>query len=479
MTTIVWFRQDLRIADNPALSAAAARGPVLPLYILDDVNAGSWRPGGASRWWLHRSLDALSADLGGLVLRRGNAREILPDLVKASGATAVFWNRCYEPYAIARDTAIKADLQKQGVEVQSFNGSLLHEPWDVKTGAGGPFKVYTPFWRACRGRPVDAPLRKPKLDIVASGQSEKIDDWKLLPTKPNWAKGFEDIWQPGETGARKRLDRFVKSGLAGYATGRDRPDQENISRLSPHLHFGEISPRQLVARMAIESEDRAKTASTKTASAEKFLAEIGWREFSYHLLYHFPTLPEQNWRDAFDTYPWRDSAADLKAWQRGMTGYPLVDAGMRELWHTGFMHNRVRMVAASFLIKHLRIDWRRGEEWFWDTLLDADLANNAASWQWVAGSGADASPYFRIFNPMMQGEKFDPGGAYVRRWCPELAKLPDDAIHAPFKAKPDVLAKAGVELGRTYPNPIVDHDEARAKALAGYKKVQAERDGED
>jgi deoxyribodipyrimidine photo-lyase len=474
MTTIVWFRQDLRTADNPALAAAAARGPVLPLYILDEVNPGpKWSPGGASRWWLHHSLATLRDNLGGLVLQRGDPHELLSALVKASGANAVLWNRCYEPYAIARDTAIKSALQAQGVEVQSFNGSLLHEPWDVATGAGGPFKVYTPFWRACRGRPVAAPVRKPKLDIVTGGKSDRLDDWELLPSKPNWAKGFETIWQPGEAGARKRLDRFVKTGLADYRTQRDRPDKENISRLSPHLHFGEISPRQLWARMAIESEDQAKA-----ASAEKFLAEIGWREFSHHLLYHFPTLPDANWRPAFDAYPWRDSEADLKAWQRGMTGYPLVDAGMRELWHTGFMHNRVRMVAASFLIKHLRIDWRRGEEWFWDTLLDADLANNAAGWQWVAGSGADASPYFRIFNPMMQGEKFDPDGAYVRRWCPELAKLPDDAIHAPFKAKPEVLAKAGVELGRTYPKPIVDHDEARAKALAGYKAVRAERDAD-
>jgi deoxyribodipyrimidine photo-lyase len=473
MTTIVWYRQDLRIADNPALYAAAARGPVLPLYILDEVNPGpKWSPGGASRWWLHHSLATLRDNLGGLVLQRGDPRELLPDLVKASGATAVTWNRCYEPFAITRDTAIKSALQEQGVEVESFNGSLLHEPWDVKTGAGGPFKVYTPFWRACRGRPFAVPLRKPKLDIVTGAKSEHLDDWQLLPSKPNWAKGFEPIWQPGEAGARKRLDRFVKSGLADYRTERDRPDKDNISRLSPHLHFGEISPRQLFARMAIESQDRAKA-----ASVEKFLAELGWREFSHHLLYHFPALPAENWRSAFDAYPWRDSEADLKAWQRGMTGYPLVDAGMRELWHTGFMHNRVRMVAASFLIKHLRIDWRRGEEWFWDTLLDADLANNAAGWQWVAGSGADASPYFRIFNPMMQGEKVDPDGAYVRRWCPELAKLPDEAIHAPFKAKPDVLAKAGIDLGRTYPKPIVDHDEARAKALAGYKKVRAEHGG--
>jgi len=468
MTTIVWFRQDLRIADNPALNAAAARGPVVPLFILDDVSPGpKWRPGGASRWWLHHSLKALSADLGALALRRGDPRDLLPEFARKAGASAVFWNRCYEPFAIARDTAIKSALQGQGIEVQSFNAGLLHEPWEIATGSGGPFKVYTPFWRASRAKPVEAPLRKPKLDVQTILGSESLDDWGLLPQQPNWAAGWDTIWQPGERGARERLAAFVKTGLAGYKTLRDRPDCENISRLSPHLHWGEISPRQIFARMTMETEDRAKS-----ASAEKFLAEIGWREFAYHLLYHFPTLPEDNWRRAFDAYPWRDSAADLKAWQRGLTGYPLVDAGMRELWQTGFMHNRVRMVAASFLIKHLRIDWRRGEEWFWDTLVDADLANNAAGWQWVAGSGADASPYFRIFNPMKQGETFDPDGAYVRRWCPELAKLPNDVIHAPFEASPEILKNAGVELGRTYPKPIVDHAQARAAALAGYQKVR-------
>jgi deoxyribodipyrimidine photo-lyase len=472
MTSIVWFRQDLRRRDHPALTAAAARGPILPLFILDDATPGAWRPGGASRWWLHHSLAALARDLGGLALHRGDARTLLPDIVKKSGATAVFWNRCYEPFAIARDKDLKETLRRQGVEVESFNGSLLHEPWEVLTGNAEPFKVYTPYWRASLRKPVAAPLPAPECKIDPSAaDGDTLDDWGLLPSKPNWAAGWEKLWQPGEVGALERLDAFVEHGLAEYRSLRDRPDRENISRLSPHLHWGEISPRQLWARMALEAE-----APSKRESADKFLSEIGWREFSYHLLYHYPSLPESNWRPAFDAYPWRSSADDLKAWQHGRTGYPMVDAGMRELWQTGFMHNRVRMIAASFLIKHLRIDWRQGEAWFWDTLLDADLANNAASWQWVAGSGADASPYFRIFNPIVQGKKFDPEGAYVRRWCPELARLPDQFIHAPFDAPPAVLAEAGVTLGKTYPHPIVAHDAARKAALAGYEKVRAARE---
>jgi len=472
MTTIVWLRQDLRTRDNPALAAAAARGRVLPVFILDDVTPGpQWRWGGASRWWLHHSLLALRDNLGHLTLLRGNPRELLPAIIKKIGASAVYWNRCYEPFAIARDTELKASLQRLGVEAQSFNGSLLHEPWDVATRSGGPFKVFTPYWRANLSRPVAAPLPAPMLKIVKpSALGDRLEDWGLLPADPDWAAGWEHLWAPGENGALARFDEFAKNGLAGYRDLRDRPDAQGTSRLSPHLHWGEISPRQIWARMALESED-----SSKRDGASKFLSEIGWREFAHHLLYHFPTLPERNWRPNFDAYPWRNSADDFKAWQRGRTGYPLVDAGMRELWQTGWMHNRVRMITASFLVKHLRIDWRRGETWFRDTLLDANLANNAAGWQWVAGSGADASPYFRIFNPMTQGRKFDPNGEYVRRWCPELARLPNEYIHAPFQAEPETLDRAGITLGSTYPNPIVDHDQARQAALNGYDKVRAAR----
>ena len=471
MTTIAWFRQDLRLADNPALAHAAARGPVLPVYVLDDVTPGAkWRIGGAQRWWLHHSLAALARDLGGLLLLRGDPRELLPRLAETSRASAIAWNRCYEPFAIARDKALKADLAGRGLDVASFNGHLLNEPWEVATGGGGPYKVFTPFWRACLQRPVARPIAAPRFELALPKRGgATLAGLQLLPVKPDWAAGWSKLWTPGERGAAARLDAFLKSELEGYGELRNRPDLPHVSRLSPHLHWGEVSPRQVWARATFAAERDPRLAP----DGQKFLSEIGWREFAHHLLFHFPTLPEQNWKPAFDAYPWRTSRADLAAWQRGGTGYPLVDAGMRELWRTGAMHNRVRMVAASFLIKHLRLDWRQGEAWFWDTLLDADLANNAAGWQWVAGSGADAAPYFRIFNPIEQGRKFDPDGGYVRRWCPELARLPDAFVHAPFQAPEDVLRAAGVVLGATYPHPIVDHAEARQAALEGYARVKA------
>lgn len=466
MTTIVWFRQDLRLADNPALAYAAAQGRVVPVYVLDETPPPDGRPiGGASRWWLHHSLEALERSLGGLVRLRGAPRDVLPALAKEVGATAIAWNRCYEPYAVARDTALKADLSARGVAVASFNGSLLFEPWEVETGSGGAFKVYSPFWRACLKMPVAVPLSAPTVELAPiAGLGDALDDWGLLPTRPNWARGFEPLWRPGEDGARQRLAAFLDKGLSGYASLRNRPDLENVSRLSPHLHHGEVSPRQIWA---------AVKASPNAEDGNKLLSEIGWREFNYHLIYHFPTMAERHWKPAFDHYPWRNDDDQLRAWQRGRTGYPIVDAGMRELWTTGYMHNRVRMIVASFLVKHLRMDWRIGEAWFWDTLLDADLANNVAGWQWTAGSGADAAPYFRIFNPMEQGRKFDPDGVYVRRWCPELAALPNELIHAPFEATPAELAACGVTLGVTYPHPIVEHAEARRQALAGYERVKA------
>lgn len=468
MTTIVWFRQDLRCSDNPALCHAAARGPVVPLYILDTKTS---RPrGGASRWWLHHSLGALRRDLGALVLMSGDPLTCLQTLIRDTGATAVVWNRCYEPEAVERGTAIKSALTAAGLEVTSFNGCLLHEPWDIATRTGGPFKVYSPFWRAALARQAEAPLPSPKVSLApVPAVSEALADWSLLPDKPNWAAQWDGLWQPGEAGAQARLEQFLASGLEGYQTLRNRPDLENVSRLSPHLHFGEISPRQIWTRTRFLAAEDPRLGQ----DANVFLSEVGWREFSYHLLYHFPSLPTENWKSAFDAYPWRESPEDLRRWQRGLTGYPFVDAGLRELWQTGYMHNRVRMVAASFLVKHLRIHWRHGEAWFWDTLLDADPANNAASWQWVAGSGADAAPYFRIFNPVTQGRKFDPEGHYVRRWCPELYDLDTKLIHAPFEASPVDLASAGITLGKTYPHPIVDHPQARAAALAGYQSVKA------
>jgi deoxyribodipyrimidine photo-lyase len=364
---------------------------------------------------------------------------------------------------------LKVYLRKLGVEAQSFNGSLLHEPWEIATGSGNPFRVYTPYWRASLAKQVAAPLPAPKLNIDDSMRlSDRLEEWGLVPTRPDWAAGWKKLWRPGEAGALACFDEFVKAHLARYNELRDRPGLRGTSRLSPHLHWGEISPRQIWACLGLEAED-----PSKRKGANKFLSEVGWREFAHHLLYHFPTLPEKNWRREFDFFPWRKSANDLEAWQRGLTGYPLVDAGMRELWQTGWMHSRMRMITASFLVKHLRIDWRHGEAWFWDTLLDADLANNSAGWQWVAGSGADASPYFRIFNPIMQGRKFDPNGDYVRRWCPELARLPNESIHSPFEATHETLDRAGVEMGRTYPHPIVNHKEAHKAALDGYDRVAA------
>ncbi len=470
MRTIVWFRQDLRLDDNPALAHAANRGTVIPLYILDETPPPRGRPiGGASRWWLHHSLKSLSTSLGGLVLLRGAATEVLPALVERTGATMVVWNRCYDPYAVRRDKALMSDLGARGIEVASFNGSLLLEPWQVATSDEKPFKVYSPFWRACLRKRFDAPLRTPSLKLAdISALGDRLDDWLLLPTRPNWAKGFNLEWQPGEKPARKKLERFLATSLASYSELRNRPDLPGVTRLSPHLHWGEISPRQIWA--AVHESLSAKP--SLVGAANKLLSEIGWREFNHHLLYHFPAMAENHWRPAFDAYPWANNPSALKRWQKGLTGYPMVDAGMRELWATGYMHNRVRMITASFLVKHLRTDWRKGEAWFWDTLVDADLANNVASWQWVTGSGADAAPYFRIFNPIEQGRKFDPEGAYVRRWCPELTRLPTANIHAPFEADPTTLNCAGIRLGQNYPLPIVEHGAARRDALAGYEAVK-------
>jgi deoxyribodipyrimidine photo-lyase len=464
---LVWFRQDLRVADNPALHAAhATKRPLICVYILDDETPRQWKLGGASRWWLHHSLTALAADLekrgARLTLHRGTAAQLIPKLAKEASADAIYWNRCYEPHAIARDTQLKEALAAKGIDAKSFNAGLLFEPWEVRTKTGEPYKVFTPFWRACRALgPQRAPLPAPKkLNAAPAIAGDTLTAWKLLPTKPNWAKPFEPHWTPGEAGARKALDAFLSKRLAAYPDARNELGQNATSRLSPHLHFGEISPTQIWAALDPDAQ-----------GGDKFLAEIGWREFSHHLLFHWPTLPQQNWKKPFDAFPWRDDPVALKAWQRGRTGYPVVDAAMRELWLTGYMHNRARMVAASFLIKHLLLDWRHGEAWFWDTLLDADLANNAASWQWVAGSGADASPYFRIFNPVTQGERYDADGAYVRKWLPELAKLPNDVLHSPWTADAVTLAAAGVKLGETYPHPIVDHAAARARALAAYPQI--------
>lgn len=469
--SIMLFRQDLRLSDNPALAAAREFSEhIVPVYIFDADDPCS--PGAAQCWWLHYSLQALSEAIkargGRLIFRLGNYQQQLKSIVKETKASAVFWNRCYEPYAIKRDMLIKKALGESNVEVFSFCGSLLNEPWTVKNKQGNYFKVFTPYWRAVRAAYEDV---KP-LPIVRvfktprSLKTDKLESWGFLPSQPDWAIQFKKYWQPGEAGAKKQLSRFLSHALVDYEK-RDCPSLDVTSRLSPSLHFGEISPRQLWC--AVKQRALHDRVSEKTV--DKFLSELGWREFSYYLLYHFPQLPKKNFQAKFDNFSWKQSAVKLKRWQQGETGYPIVDAGMKELWETGIMHNRVRMITASFLIKDLLIDWRKGAAWFWDTLLDADLANNSASWQWVAGSGADASPYFRIFNPMLQGKKFDPQGRYVRHWLPALKNLPDKYIHQPWEAPTDVLDKAGVELGLDYPKPIVDHRLAREQALAAYKKL--------
>jgi deoxyribodipyrimidine photo-lyase len=462
---IMWFRQDLRLQDNPALNAAHETGqPILPVYILDDENSGAWKMGGASRWWLHESLKALSNSLSGaLCLYHSDPQEILADLLKKTGATDIYWNRCYEPWRIARDKKIKEALPGK-----SFNGALLFEPHTTLKDDGTPYKVFTPFYR--KGCLEKAPEpHQPETAFkdlnLFDHKGQSLDDLKLFPAI-KWYDDMAGMWQPGEEGARARLDEFLENGLRFYKDGRNFPDQPHVSRLSPHLHFGEISPH--TAWYAARETMVAQRCET---DGETFLSELGWREFSNSLLYHAPQLPRDNWNKKFDNFPWRDDMDALKAWQRGQTGYPIVDAGMRELWQTGYMHNRVRMIVGSFLVKNLMLHWHHGEDWFWDTLVDADLANNSASWQWIAGCGADAAPYFRIFNPVTQGQKFDGDGAYVRRYVPEIAALPDKYLHCPWDAPEMILKGANVTLGKDYPKPIVDLKASRERALAAFKSL--------
>ncbi len=475
--TVLWLRNDLRLADHRALAAAlAGGGAVVAVYVFDEAAAGRWAPGGASRWWLHHSLielaKALKARGSRLILRRGDASKILGEIADQLGATEVVCQRRYEPWAIAQERDVKAYLEAAGVQLKRFGGALLAEPEQIKSKSGAPYKVYTPFWRALSsGLELTAPLKAPT-SIPAPAKwpkSDALSSWALLPKKPDWAKGFAAHWQPGEAGASARLDAFLDEHAARYGDLRNRPDWSATSRLSPHLAHGEISPRLIWWRV---SSERAHAAGAD-AGLETFLKEIAWREFAAHLLFHFPQFPDVPFRPEFERFVWIRDEAALRAWQRGRTGFPIVDAGMRELWTTGWMHNRVRMIVASFLIKDLLIPWQDGQAWFWDTLVDADLASNAASWQWVAGSGADAAPYFRIFNPVTQGQKFDPDGAYVRRYVPELTRLGNRDVHEPFAAGDLTLASAGVTLGETYPHPLVDHGSARTRALAAFARLSA------
>ena len=473
--SLVWFRHDLRLADNPALHAAVRHGgPIIPVYIWAPQEEGAWSPGTASRWWLHQSCLSLDASLRNqgsrLIIRRGKSGGVLHSLIRETGACAVFWNRRYEPPAVERDTAVENTLRAKGLHVECFNPSLLFDPYAIRNTAGKPFRMFTPFWQTCTSLPEPAsPLRAPSRLPAPHRWPDSLPlvSLRLNPTI-DWAGGIRSTWTPGEDGARRELRHFLKKALTRYVAHRDRPGDVQTSRLSPFLHFGEISPRQVWHAVR-------KSAGKHPAlqnGAEAYLRQLGWRDFAHYLLLHFPHTVEQPLRATYAHFPWRDSSVDLKAWQRGQTGYPLVDAGMRELWSTGWVHNRVRMVAASFLVKHLLLPWHAGDRWFWDTLVDADLANNTLGWQWVTGCGADAAPYFRIFNPVSQGEKFDPDGTYIRRWVPELARLPANWIHKPWEAPEDVLTGAGVKLGTTYPEPIVDHHNARIRALAALAKLK-------
>lgn len=466
-TALVWFRQDLRLTENPAFfEACTQHDRVLPLYLLDGKNSSL---GAAQSWWLHHSLLALKDSLSkkfrlNLILRQGSPLDIILEFINTLSIDTVYWNRCYEPLTIERDKNIKTALKEIGIEVHSFNASLFHEPWTIHNKSNDFFKVFTPYWKTCRQtlfpKPVQEIVKRPAgVDVV----SDDLDQWGLVPTL-DWASQFPTVWTPGESGAKQRLESFIDHSLQGYQFNRDIPEKQATSYLSPHLHFGELSPWAILRAI----ENAKLDAHCDLASADRFLSELGWREFSYYLLYHVPTLPSENFKHEFDAFPWQNDESLLLCWQKGMTGYPLVDAGMRELWATGYMHNRVRMIAASFLTKDLFIDWRRGADWFLNTLVDADLANNSASWQWVAGCGADAAPYFRIFNPVLQSQKFDPQGTYIRRWVPELVSLGNNIIHAPWESNDATVLYNNLH----YPRPIVNHHECRSKALNVYNELK-------
>lgn len=470
--TIVWFRRDLRVDDQPALAEAARRGPVVPVYIHDPDELAPWTPGGATRWWLHHSLSALTESLHALgsplIIRTGHPAPALMDIARATGADRVHFAESLEPDTQTRDETIEHTLNPGGIETERYPGNLLWPVGTVLTKNGDPYQVFSPFWRAglatdAPGAPVPAPRRL--LSPAKAPDSLPLADLGLLPTVP-WDIQMKARWTPGEGGARAAFKGFVRDRLGDYHDGRDRLDLPGWSAMSPFIHFGEISVRRIWHTIAdIPSWD-------SDASREHYLREVGWREFAHHLLNHFPHTTTKPLRESFGKFPWSNDAGRLKAWQRGMTGYPVVDAAMRNLWAEGWLPNRARMIVASFLCKDLLIPWQRGAEWFWDTLVDADLASNTLGWQWTAGCGADAAPYFRVFNPVSQGDKFDPEGDYVRRWVPELARLDKRVIHKPWEAKPLELSVARVTLGEDYPFPIVDHAKARDAALAAFERIK-------
>ncbi|MDC0492404.1 DNA photolyase family protein [Candidatus Pseudothioglobus singularis] len=466
---IHWFRQDLRLSDNPSLHHATKNGQVLPVYILDDQNSVDFSMGGASRFWLYHSLKSLNENLNNnLSLYQGDPLKVLLDIIDCNNITAVYWNRCYEPWRITRDTKIKSALESKGISVFTYNGSLLWEPWTIKKDDGTPYKVFTPFYRkgCLNSEEPRRPLPKVSTSnlIVDNVPSLNLEDLSLIPTF-RWDIKIKSHWDIGEIGAYERLTKFINSGIKYYKEGRNFPAKPFVSRISPHMHFGELSPNQAWYLAKEKGGDK---------NIDHFLSELGWREFSYCQLYFNPDLPRKNLQSKFDAFSWEDNPTNLLAWQKGQTGIPMVDAGMRELWLTGSMHNRVRMVVGSFLVKNLLINWHHGERWFWDCLVDADLASNSASWQWIAGCGADAAPYFRIFNPVTQGEKFDPDGEYIRQYIPELKELPNKYLYNPSEAPKEVLDKANIVIGKDYPEPIINLKASREKALDAFKSLKKE-----
>ena len=469
-TAIVWFRRDLRLADNPALDRARRDfDQIIPVYIHDPEAEAPWSPGAASRWWLHHALQELYkrlAERGArLIIRKGDAGAELNRLVAESGASAVYWNRLYEPAIVARDRKIKAQLKSESISARSFCAAMLFEPWELLKDDDSPYQVFTPFWRRMQRewRPVQPKPEPRELDDGGSKiDGLALDRLDLLP-KHDWGDRLAKYWTPGELAARRRLKTFADGPVRRYEDARDRPDRQGTSGFSPYLHFGQMSPVQVCHELAPSGE------LPGGKGALSLVRELAWREFSAVLLHYVPRLPDYPLQRRFEDFPWRsksDYADDLAAWQRGRTGVPLVDAGMRELWQTGWMHNRVRMVVASYLTKNLLIPWQEGARWFWDTLVDADLANNTQGWQWTAGCGADAAPYFRVFNPELQAEKFDPGSVYIRRWCPEL-----DGLDARGLAR----MNENDRKRRGYPTMRVDLKESRRRALAAFDEIKNDR----
>ena len=469
--SIHWFRQDLRLSDNPALSAAIESGDTLPIYILDDINSSDNKMGEASRWWLHHSLSSLNKKLDGKIsFYNGDPKNVFSTLSEQYDVKSIYWNRCYEPWRIKRDKDIKSDLEAKNINIETYNGSLLWEPWTVLKSDGTPYRVFSPYYkRGClEALAPREPIKEPDLENIISNSFNNLDlsDLNLLPDV-KWFNEMEKLWSPGEDGAKDKLHHFLDNGLLGYKEGRNFPSRKNVSQLSPHMHFGEVSPNQVWYGAQLKEGEKGIDKDLK-----HFLSELGWREFSYNLLYHFPSLPKENLQKKFDNFPWELNEHYLDKWKKGLTGFPIVDAGMRELWQTGYMHNRVRMIVGSFLVKNLLIHWHEGEKWFWDCLIDADLASNSASWQWVAGSGADAAPYFRIFNPIAQGIRFDPDGEYTKKYLPELKNIPNKYLYSPWEAPKEILAEANIELGKDYPKPIVDLKQSREKALDAFSVIR-------